>query len=332
MDKQSQVKYFQSFSILNSAFFVLAVIIPYFTYRGLTLNQAIQLVLIYKITLSIFEIPTGVIADRFGHRFSLLCGLIIESISLFALIFINNYTTAIIVYAIGAIAVTLQSGSDLALLHNLSEDYKKDLSNYKSYTLSSFALASAIGGYAFKVGATLPLILTIVAKLLAFTILLAKVNNILETEEEDSTSNIKSILKQTQAIIRNQPQIISLLLVMAFSSSVALLYKYLANVVFELNNLDNTYIGIYVSSLLIISIAGNQLAKNQRFKWYQFYLIGLFLLLFAAFSPPIVGLVTFLLARLFSPVVDVNLTHNLMHFADKKNKSTILSIKNFFIT
>lgn len=327
MTKRNQIKTYHIFSFLNEAIFITAIIVPFLLDRGFGLDQALQILLISKITIMLFEVPTGVVGDRYGHRVSILAGLAIEILALIILVTVQQKALVIGSYLLIAIAYTFQSGSDTALLHNLSSNFKRDLSNNQSIRKVAIALASFMAGFAFAFDSNLPLLLMVVMKTLALVTLFAFINDPRASEPEKNTS-IKETLKLTKELFKKHTNIIPILLVIAFSAAVAMQYKYLGNTIFELEGINVSYIGVFMSGLMVISIAGNQLAKVERFKWWQAYLIGLLVLITSIFVSPILALGLFFVARLVSPTIFVNINNKLMKVAGNQNRSTLLSIKN----
>lgn len=127
--------------------FWLTSFVLYLNTNGITTEQAYLLLSLYSIAIIVFEYPTGVIGDFFSHKLSLIFGFILISLSMILFSFsgsIYYFGFILILIAIGA---SLASGSDNALLHKASKDFKKDLSQVKFYSLLMQASAVSVGGF-----------------------------------------------------------------------------------------------------------------------------------------------------------------------------------------
>lgn len=86
--------------------------------RGLTLAQIFLLEAMFELMFIVFEVPTGVVADRWGRKFSILLGAIgsVGAVALFA--FAPSFWWVALSYFVWAISITLMSGADTAFLHD----------------------------------------------------------------------------------------------------------------------------------------------------------------------------------------------------------------------
>ncbi len=70
----------------------------------------------YQLSQLIFEVPTGVIADRYGNKKSVLLSIVCNLISLSIYIYLSDYISYIIAIIIFGIGQTLVSGALDALI------------------------------------------------------------------------------------------------------------------------------------------------------------------------------------------------------------------------
>ncbi|MEW6187228.1 MAG: MFS transporter [Thermodesulfobacteriota bacterium] len=106
------------FSFFKNLMFFGAVAVPFYLHRiGIGYASMFLLEGIFSLSMIVFEIPTGVIADRFGRKWSLFFG----SCFLGAAFLIFGFYTSFIVLAIAeilcAFGMTMQSGADRAILY-----------------------------------------------------------------------------------------------------------------------------------------------------------------------------------------------------------------------
>lgn len=99
--------------------------------RGLSLGQVTAMEGPFWLALVLLEVPTGVVADRFGRRISLLGGAFVNfaAIALFAVA--DNYPLLFASYMLWAAGLTLLSGADGAFFYDTlkalgrADDYQK---------------------------------------------------------------------------------------------------------------------------------------------------------------------------------------------------------------
>lgn len=116
---------------------------------GFSYTQIFILVALYEILVFLLEIPTGMFADRFGLKRSVVLGHLISAASCFPVaLFPRTYGIFLLWSVLSAICTTLNSGSVEALqYHSL-----RDSSRQAEYTKLRGRLA-AIGGVTMPVGA-----------------------------------------------------------------------------------------------------------------------------------------------------------------------------------
>ncbi len=134
----------QSFAF---CYFWIAISVPYFIYRGLSPTQAFLLLSLYNIVALIFEFPTGVLGDRYGHKRMLLISNFMTFFSMILLAQkapIEIYFLALFILAIGN---SLNSGNDVAILKKLSSYIKHDTANYNSLTDLILFFSALLGGF-----------------------------------------------------------------------------------------------------------------------------------------------------------------------------------------
>lgn len=94
-----------------------AIWVLYLAFRGMSLVQIGILESIYHITSLLFEMPTGVIADIYGKKFSVVAGRILCVISCILMITADNFFGFAISFVLSAAAMNLDSGASEALVY-----------------------------------------------------------------------------------------------------------------------------------------------------------------------------------------------------------------------
>lgn len=129
-----------------------AIWVLYLGFKGMSLIEIGILESIYHITGVLFELPTGVIADLYGKKFSVVTGRIISVISCILMITLNSFWGFALAFVLSAASMNLNSGAGEALVYDSlkslgeEEKYKKIWGNL-AFTMSlAQGMAVLLGG------------------------------------------------------------------------------------------------------------------------------------------------------------------------------------------
>lgn len=170
---------FYATGFLSSLVFSIAVLVPFYTDWGhLTLAQ-VQIVQAWFMFWGfVMEIPTGVIADRFGRKYSVAAGTILIAISSFIYGSIPNFAVFLICEFLMATAYALISGANEALLYDTLKEQGKEVESKKILgRVSAVGTAGVIFGtvlgslIAARFGLNVPMLATAIPFTLAAIII-----------------------------------------------------------------------------------------------------------------------------------------------------------------
>jgi MFS family permease len=129
------------------------IIVLFFQEHGLTLTQVMILQSIYSMSVALFEIPSGYIADVFGRKKSIVFSTIFSFIGFLVFSFYGGFYSFAVAQVLVGIGGSLISGSDSALLYDTLLE-TGDKTTYtriegRSYAIGNFseALAGILGGF-----------------------------------------------------------------------------------------------------------------------------------------------------------------------------------------
>ena len=169
-------KYKLFFALLNTGFIGNLLVIYYLT-KGFNYAQIGTAAAIMTAGYVLLEVPTGVVADKISRKLSVLIGLIIHSLGLLILIFLNSFPLLILYAILNALGGTFASGSLQSWLYdNLKhlsreKEFRKLMKDIKTITIPLSATTLIIGGFlAQYYGFTLPLALTLLVEITALII------------------------------------------------------------------------------------------------------------------------------------------------------------------
>lgn len=183
-------------NFLRNLTFFGAVAIPFFLdWAKIDYTRIFILEAAFMFWVFVLEIPTGVVADKFGRKASIMLGGLFSAISISIFGFINHYWAFFLAEFIGAFGFTLLSGADKALIYDSliltkeDKDAKVFFSRYESagtlgilfgLPLGSLVVGSSILPYP----ETLPLTFIISAIFTLLTIFVALTLNEPERKEK----------------------------------------------------------------------------------------------------------------------------------------------------
>lgn len=175
MIKINTISRYYIFSFLKDFAFFSAVLVPFFTQWGhISLTQVQILQSWFLFWIFILEIPTGVIADHVGRKYSLALGGIVVSAA--ALIYGSapKFEVFLLAEFLFAAAVALISGADSALLYDSlkemgkEEESKKIFGRTQAFHLFGIFLAAPSGSFiASKFGLNAPILFSAIPFFLA---------------------------------------------------------------------------------------------------------------------------------------------------------------------
>ena len=129
-----------------------AIWVLYLAFRGMSLVEIGLLESVYHITGVLFELPTGVIADVYGKKFSVVTGRIVSVISCILMITSDSFLGFAIAFSLSSASMNLNSGAAEALVYDSlkelgeEEKYKKIWGNLAFVMSIAQGLAVLLGG------------------------------------------------------------------------------------------------------------------------------------------------------------------------------------------
>ena len=111
--------FFQSFMV------VIPVFVPLLQGYGLSMSQVMQTQALFALTIALFEVPSGYLADLWGRKRAILVGSALNSVGFLSLLWADTFVDFLVYEFILGIGFSLISGADLALLYD-TEVYLAD--------------------------------------------------------------------------------------------------------------------------------------------------------------------------------------------------------------
>jgi len=141
--------------------FVISTDTLYFLSKGLTFRNISELDTVMCVTIMLLEVPTGIIADRYGRKISLVFSVTMRGIGYALVARGAGFTAMVAAYVFFGIGSALQSGAINAWLVDAMNEKEKSKIQSAMARLSSFsqignAGGALLGGFAFTASINLP--------------------------------------------------------------------------------------------------------------------------------------------------------------------------------
>jgi MFS family permease len=136
----------------HSFLVVVPIFVPLLQGYGLSMSQVLQTQAMFALTIALFEVPSGYLADVWGRKNTVIVGAAINSVGFFSLFWADTFAEFIVYEMLLGVGFSLLSGADLALLYDtevhLAKEGKLGAGPSKSISrlISIEAAASGIAG------------------------------------------------------------------------------------------------------------------------------------------------------------------------------------------
>jgi MFS family permease len=200
--------------------------------RGLSLTQATFVDVAFWIAAVLGEVPTGIVADTYGRKTSLVAGVFLMSLSIFAWALAPTILLIVLAYAGLAIGVTFLSGAEDAFffesiqITGRANSYTRLVGLAGATMLGATAVGSAVSGLFASVDLILPFLIAGVSLLATLgTVLTFKEPQVEEKGVGQTRISYREILRQSFTLMRARPALRSPMLYLAIVPMVALVME-----------------------------------------------------------------------------------------------------------
>jgi len=327
-------------SLMWGRFFVPFLALFYIASK-VSLEQFAIIMGVFSLSTLLFEIPTGVLADLFGKKNTLLLSRFMFIIEIVLIAFYNGFWVFLIAKVISGIGVSLSSGTNQAFLFDTLKRLKrqnehKKISGMLSFiTYVSMAFVFIVGALLFTIDPKLPAIASLPLILLGFLLTLF----LKEPYKPKKRINLRNYLIHLNEGItyffrhKYLKYLASLTLLVGTAISIMLS---LSSVYFEKILIPVGFIGIlsFVGAMLSAFSAKKAhkfeeiLGEKKSFLFIQVF-ITLSILLMALIIP-YYGIIFFLIIPLTQGFYEVVLGDYVNRHISTSHRATMLSINNMF--
>ena len=193
--------------------------------RGLTLVQISLIESILIGTIFLMEVPTGMLADRVGRKWSIFCSTALLMSAEFIFIFARDYEWYVLVAFLAGAGYAFASGAIEALVYdslppeNREEAMKRAMGRVNSYGMIAFVIAPIVGGLIIgdaRVENFIPaIVLTVVALFVGLLVCLTLREPSAEASEKSESS--AALLRAGLALLYRNHRLRRLVLLVVFT-------------------------------------------------------------------------------------------------------------------
>ena len=184
-------------------------------HRGLSLAQAALVDVMFFVAAAFGEVPTGIVADRFGRKTSLTAGAALLSVGILGWTFAPTLPLIMLSYFGMGVGFTFLSGAEDALLYESvqlagrADDYTRLVGRAGAAFQGALALGSVASGLLASITLILPMFICGLSLLIMLGVVLTFKEP--QTEEPSGGQARKSfgaILRQSLALMRARPTLL----------------------------------------------------------------------------------------------------------------------------
>jgi MFS family permease len=207
MNYLKNIKNYYYYSTFAELLILGPVLVMFLTAKGLSFTEIMVLQSISSIGVVVFEVPTGVVADRAGRKLSILLGSILWGISLGIYVLGKSFIVCAIAEIIFSLGASLKSGADSALIYDSlkvlgrEKEYTHIEGSARSYALYAQAIGSVVAGFVFEINTNFPLIISMVFMIITSLIILGFKEPPLEMKQSDRSQGYFSQVRDSGKII-----------------------------------------------------------------------------------------------------------------------------------
>lgn len=304
------------FSISFAFGTILPVYVLYFRHYQINLFQIALLAAVFEASILLFEIPTGLVADIYGRRISVILSAVVSLISGAIFIFFPFLVGFIVAEIIGGLGETLRSGAlEAWLVDSLKHEGREDKQRYAFAQGTRFKTGGNLlglisGGYLASLNMKLvwaPFTVLFLS-LSVFLILLMKEEYRSENIRGRAYARLWDTVKQSIGVLRRTRLILALIILSLFSEfSFEAISQYWQVHFDEGLSVAARYFGwiLAIASVLTILLVDRVTRFSGRFRHEITFLITLetlfllSLLVIALTVSPILAVVCFILLQTF---------------------------------
>jgi MFS family permease len=275
MSVESNIKKYYAYKFVRNISFWLPIFVLFFLDKGINYTQIMFFAVGQAIFQIIFEVPSGVFADFFGRKKTLIVSSILSIFFFSFLYFGSNFYLFMVGYIFLGLSLAFNSGSDSALIYDSLKSVKRE-GEYKKvegmafyYQQMAMGIGALCGGFLAEVNIAFPVGLQIITGIFALLISLSfeEPKQYKESEDRNYFLHIKKAVKFSF----NHPKVRLFILYSVFMLAIMTVnHRFFQPYLVDLG-LSLSYIGIIYFVWLVIGGFSAMFAHKIESKVGEFY-------------------------------------------------------------
>jgi MFS family permease len=308
--------------------------------RGMTIQMVVYTEIIFAITVVLLEVPTGIIADKWGRKKMIVLSALLECFMFLILVFATEFWHFAVAIFLAGIARSASSGSENALLYDSllqngqEQAFEKYLGRLNVCDFTAAIIAALCGSLlASRYGFELNYWISFVSMLVSVCVSLMLVETAVKSKSDESTE-IKEHIKASVRFFRKHPGVYLVVLSgMVTGAALSFIDEFWQ---LYLNRLEIPvlYSGLFSAAIMIVRLPGNIIAYviKSRFR-YRTILSGVTAIFAVGFIyisviKDYTSLVAIFLICLLSGIIEPITTGYLHHRINSSMRATIDSFQS----
>ena len=250
----------------------------FLAYKGFSLFQIGIFETVFHVTSLTMEVPTGMIADLYGRKFSRLLGILSYMVYIGIMISSANFVMIIIAFIFCALGFTFESGSGEALVYDSlilmkEEDQFMKINGRKEVVYQVAAgLALFIGGYIAMTSFNLAFEITAIFYVLAFIVILLMKETPLNNRKDHKSFKemlFDHYIKSTQVVFKNKRLLYLIIIGAMVAAPITVIFLYLPSHLNLLLGYSYFTIGILLAIHSFFAAVGGIVAYKLEKKYKE---------------------------------------------------------------
>jgi MFS family permease len=323
-----------------SLIFFTPIIVFFLQKRGLNYSQIFFLGAISSVFMVVFEIPSGMMADKIGRKKTLVLSNLLWLVLVLILSVAWQYVIFVLVAALEGIAVALLSGSSEALIYDsliqggMEEKAKAVFGKMSSAKVLATAIAPSSGSVIAKLNLVFPVYLSAIAMFIG-TIISLTLYEPTTIGKNRTNFSFARLAKESLKLLKNT----TLLMVVLNYSIVAIVTRsiiYLSQPHFKQSGIDIAWYGLILALAIILSfyttINAHEIEKKvgvEKAAFLTSFVPGILFLLMSYFYVPLISIVSVIGIILCRNVREPLFLVYRNRYIQSHNRATVLSFAAF---
>lgn len=309
----------------------------YLQSQGWSVSQIALLESVYTISQMVFQLPSGVLADKIGHKNALILGEFLCGIYVLVYFFPQFHIGLYLGFIIWSLGLSLISGADVSLLYDTvskKDQYLKFAGYFRAVGILAMAFSNAVGGWIAEFSWQILFVIEILIRILTIGIIISINPNRINRLEGQSRT-IKNLVKGIFQFTRQNKTFGLLIITMGFSSAaVTLSHQYgplmLKNLGLQVSKVSTFFGIISLVAALAVSFTYRITKKvSDNLVVNILFLVTVFSFLLFTTHSYILVLIGLLIVNVQFEITDAILENQLQNIANEKIRASTISFVYF---